>query len=113
MNDPNKPYSVCLWLTHPDQENDDCMTGDDFATEAEARAVMANLSGHFNMVYHRDCAFVELDGPDVHEVVERPGVAKRARKEAAEDDAAERQERAMQAGMGLGIDAYNEEMGWS
>ena len=112
MNNFAKLYSVCLWLTHPDNENDDCMTGEDFATEAEARAVMGNLSSAFDMVYHSDCAFVELDGPDCHEVVERPGVLKRARRNAAADDADWKREQAMQAGMAFGCDGYNDEMGY-
>lgn len=104
-------HTVNLWLTHPDAGNDDCMTGADFATEAEARAAMANLEAHFDMAYHRDCAFVELDGPDCHEVVERSGVAARARRRAARDARDERSEAAMQAGMGLGVDGYNDAMG--
>lgn len=107
-----KPYSVLLFLTHPDQDNDDCMTGEDFETEAEARSVMANLDSTFDMAYHRDCAFVMLDGPDVNEIVERPGVARRNRREARQDRESARREHAMQQGMGLGIDAYNEAMGY-
>lgn len=107
-----KAYGVCLWLTHPDDDNDDCMTGEDFDTLEEARACMANLEGTFNMVYYSDCAFVELSGPDVHEVVERPGVLRRARKNAAADDAEWKREQAMQAGMAFGCDGYNDEMGY-
>jgi len=107
-----KLFSVCLWLTHPDQENDDCMTGEDFATEGEARACIINLGGTFDMVYHSDCAFIELDGPNVHEVIERPGVAKRAKRQARLDYSLERSERAMQAGMAFGCDGYNDTMGF-
>jgi hypothetical protein len=108
----DKPYSVHLWDTHPDLEEDTCSTGEDFATLEEARACMADLDAHFNAVYFRNTPFVELDGPDVHEVVERPGVAKRARREDAMDRAAERSEHAMQQGMAFGVEAYNEAMGW-
>ena len=66
-------YAVTLWLTHPDMGNDDCMTGADFATEAEARAAVTDLDHHFHAAAHSDCAFIMLDGPDCHEVVERPG----------------------------------------
>jgi hypothetical protein len=107
----DKPYSVNLWDTHPDLEEDTCSTGEEFATLAEAVACMANLDATFNAVYFRNTPFVELDGPDIYLVVERPGVAKRARKEEAMDMAAERSEFAMQQGMGLGIHAYNEAMG--
>lgn len=103
-----KLYSVCLWLTHPDQENDDCMTGEEFATEAEARACIANLNTHFNMPYFLECAFVELDGPDCHEIIELPGVAEQAQRQARFDEACERSEGRMQAGMLGGVDAYND-----
>lgn len=107
-----KLFSVCFWLTHPDNENDDCMTGTDFATESEARDCMSNPENYFKPSAIADCPFIELDGPNVHEITERPGVAKRARRNRALDDAAERSERAMQAGMAFGVDAYNEAMGW-
>lgn len=106
MADDNKPkgeFSVNLWESHPDNENDDCSTGADFDTLAEARACVANLGGTFNMVYYSNTPFVELDGPGVHEVHQRPGVAKRARQE-------DRMDRSEQ-GMGLGIHAFNEAMG--
>ncbi len=106
-----KAFSVNLWRTHPDQENDDCYTGESFDTLEQAMECFFNLDKHFDMVYYRVCPFVELDGPGIHGVMERPGVAKAAKKEAAMDDAAERSEYAMQQGMGLGIHAYNEAMG--
>jgi hypothetical protein len=109
-------FTVNLWSTHPAAGNDDCDTSADFATEAEARAAVAGLldgtSTHFSMAYFRDSAFVELDGPGCHEVVERPGVAARARRRAARDAQDERSEAAMQAGMEFGVDGYNDAMGW-
>jgi hypothetical protein len=105
-------YSVHLWLTHPDAGHDDCMTGAHFATEAEARAAIADLTEHFDRMTLRDCAFIELDGPNCHEVVERPGVAARARREAALDAQIEQSEAAMQAGMAFGVEGYNDAMGW-
>lgn len=104
-------YALNLWLTHPDAGNDDCMTSDSFATEAEARAAATNLETHFDMTYHRDCAFIEIDGPDCHEVIERHGVAARSRREAARDAHIDRSEMAMQAGMGLGVEAFNDALG--
>jgi hypothetical protein len=109
--DPSKPFSVNLWESHPDEENDDCSTGEDFATEAEARACIANLDGTFNPVYYRNTPFIELDGPGLHEVTERPGVKKRRAKENKLDDDMARSEFAMQQGMGLGIEAYNDAIG--
>ena len=108
----DKPFSVNLWETHPDKEEDTCSTGESFQTLEQAMECMFNLDKHFNMTYYRNTPFVELDGPGVHGVMERPGVAKAAKKEAAMDEAAERSEEyAMQQGMGLGIHAYNEAMG--
>ena len=35
----DKPFSVTLWGSNPDEtDNDDCWTGDDFATREEAIA---------------------------------------------------------------------------
>jgi hypothetical protein len=33
-----KPYSVTTWGSHPDEDNDDCWTGEGYDTLAEARA---------------------------------------------------------------------------
>ena len=110
MNDPSKPFTVSLWETHPDEDNDDCSTGADFATEAEARAAIANLDAHFNPVYFSTTPYIELDGPGVNEVTLRPGVKKRAKQQ--DDDGEWRREQAMEAGMLGGCDAYNEAMGY-
>lgn len=104
--------TVSLWLTHPDLGNDDCMTAADFATEAEARAAVADLDAHFCPASSDGCAFVMVDGPGCHEVVERPGVAARARREVAQDHWLEVNEAAQQAGMAFGVDGYNDASGW-
>lgn len=108
MADHTKPeFSVLLWGSHPDNGNDDCQSGTDFATLEEAeRAYDAPVSDPY-------VAFVELTGPGVHRV--RPNLAydaKAVARQRALDDAEWRRERAMQAGMGLGVEAYNEEMGY-
>ena len=111
MADNDKPkgqFSVNLWESHPDEGNDDCDTGADFQTEAEARACIANLAGTFNMAYYADVPFVELDGPGVHEVTRRVGVKVRAKR----DDGEWQREQAMQAGMAFGCQGYNEAMGY-
>jgi hypothetical protein len=102
-----KPFSVTLWESHPDEGNDDCSTGDEFATEVEARACIANLDKHFKG--SRSTPYVMLDGPGINEVTERPGVKR------AKDDNFEREwrkERAMEAGMLGGCEAYNDVMGY-
>jgi len=96
-------YSVNQWGSHPDAGNDDCFTGEDFLTREEAEAA-------FDKEVH-DCyvMYIELDGPDVHEVRRNPHYSRR---QIALDEAAERSERAMQAGMAFGCQGYNEAMGW-
>ena len=49
----DKPFSVNLWESHPDNQNDDCSTGESFATLEEARACMADLGSVFNMTYYQ------------------------------------------------------------
>jgi hypothetical protein len=105
------PYTVNLWGSKPGT-NDDCWTGDDFATRAEAEAVYANPEAHFSAQHTRGVAWFQIDGPDIHEERENPAYNTReAERQRALDDAADRSERAMQAGMGLGVHAFNEEMG--
>lgn len=107
-----KPYSVNLWGSHPDEENDDCHTGDDFATKEEALLVYNQTwRDHFSSGSVLSTTHVEIDGPDLNEVK----CVKVSRRQAAEDaefDTMWRREMAMEAGMGLGIDAYNDAMGY-
>lgn len=102
-----KDYSVCLFLTHPDNDADDCMTGEDFDTLEEARACIANLEGTFSAASLAGCPFVELNGPEVYEVTRRPGV-----KVSRDNDGEWQREQAMQAGMAFGCDGYNDAMGY-
>lgn len=106
----DKPYSVTLWDTHPDKGEDTCNTGEDFATEAEARQAFDNLEAAFPGMakgYWTHTPYVMLDGPGVHEVKERPGI-----KPLRDDDGEWQREQAMQAGMAFGCDGYNEVMGY-
>lgn len=109
------PFSVTEWGSNPDEtDEDDCWTGSDFATLAEARAEVASLLGG---TAERGTAFVMLDGPGVHEVAPVPAYhtpkakARRARDARAEADAW-RREIATEAGMLHGCDGYNEVMGY-
>jgi len=106
--DASKPYSVTLWHDTPG-ESDSCMTGEDFATEKEARMCLADMDAHFKHGW--DVPYILLDGPGVHEVTCRTAALKRLQRERESDDREARSEMAMQAGMGLGIHAYNEAMG--
>lgn len=111
------PFSVLFWGSHPDEGNDDCHSGDDFATIEEARGAFDD----WQSTAGSDAAYtthVQLDGPDVHEIKqvvsdEELTRRKRAREQEAKRDAAEWQrEIAMEAGMLGGCDAYNEAMAW-
>jgi len=101
-----KIYSILLWNSDPDEGNDDCMSGDDVYTREEALEIYNNPEQHFSPQLMRYTVFVELDGPDIY--------AKRriAPDLPRDDDDDWRREQAMQAGMGLGVDAYNDYMGY-
>ena len=104
------PYSVNLWGSDPQEGNDDCHTGDDFATREEAMAAFLNPWSVFNRTYYEACTAVfEIDGPDVYETRDNPEHTP-SNDDGFDDDW--RREIAHQAGMGLGIQAYNDEMGW-
>lgn len=99
-------YSVNLWCSKP-WTNDDCNTGDDFETLAEAEAVFANPTAHFKASSLRYTAWFELTGPDVDKERQNPDY----KVERSNDDEW-RSEYAMQAGMMGGCDAYNDAYGY-
>ncbi len=104
-NAPVLPYAVSLFGSHPDLDNDDCWTGTKVATLDEARAIAFDPWSHFNRVFFAsDSRWVEIDGPDVNEVVAISGAPKRR----AADASDWQNEHAMQMGMGLGCDGYND-----
>jgi hypothetical protein len=107
MTDSN-PFAVNQFGSHPDLGNDDCQSGAEFDSLSDAEAA---FSAPVTDPY---VAFVELLGPSgLRKVRANPAYdAAFVARERAPDDAEWRQERAMQAGMGLGIDAYNEAMGY-
>jgi hypothetical protein len=105
---PALPFAVNLWGSHPGDSNDDCWVGVEFATLAEARHAADNWReiSRFDM---STTTHVQIDGPGVHEVlkVAEPRIDRRA-----DDDRAWQREIAMEAGMGFGVNAYNDAMGW-
>jgi hypothetical protein len=103
-----KTYSVNYWGSNPDSSNDDCHTGFDFETLAEAEACFAAPLPVKNCPLS-DVHTFELDGPDVHK--ERRNPSFRAKSDAAGIAEWER-ENAMQAGMGGGCDWYNDALGY-
>ena len=127
--DPNATadlqFCVNLWGSHPDEGNDDCDTGESFATIEEARrayddidgVLLARKPGHTvnPLVYFAGWSYAELTGPDGLQEV-KPNPDQRAvRARARENARFEREwqtERAMQAGMVFGCEGYNDEMGY-
>jgi hypothetical protein len=99
-------YSVNLWGSDPAAGNDDCWTGKDFATLAEAQTAFDDPASAFPHTFDSDTHTIELDGPDAHRTRTNPGF----RPEHSDDDW--RTERAMQAGMAFGCQGYNDEMGY-
>src|SRR5271170_1967091 len=95
-------FAVNHWGSHPDCNNDDCFTGDDFPSLAEAKASSLYQGSTFDVQY------IELDGPGIHEVRLNPNYSAR---ECRMQDSLECSERAMQAGMMGGCRAYNEAIG--
>lgn len=103
-NDCRLAWAVTQWGSHPDEGNDDCWTGEDFNTEAEARACVERY------LVNRSVQFVMLEGPRDEREVTRNKSAKVVRDDGDDEW---RRENAMQAGMAFGCDGYNDAMGYS
>ena len=118
----DKPYSVTLWGSNPDEtDNDDCWTGDDYATREEAidayrEVVMFPDDNQLAKVCgpRGSWEYVMIDGPETHEVTQNPDQAacRRQRRDLARSDREWQRERATEAGMLHGVEAYNDEMGY-
>lgn len=115
----DRPYTVDLWGSHPDAGNDDCWTGQSFATREEAIAyyrdvVMFPATNQLVKVCRNNWEFVCVDGPDLHEVTANPDqtTQRRHRRENASSVEEWRREQAHQAGMAFGCDGYNDAMGY-
>ena len=110
-------WTVCLWASHPDDGNDDCVIGTDPLSQEAAEACFAALAigrpvGTLAVQLDRNAGrwlIAVLEGPGVWRDAANPS-PRSARRE--EDDAEWRRERAMQAGMAFGCDGYNDEMGY-
>lgn len=116
MNDSNPTYSVNVWGSHPDDGNDDCWNGDDFASLAEAEAEFAKDPDCDSHDQYVELAVGTRDGRRMVDV-ESLKVRKVAGRKGSyigdtSDDDEWRREQAMQAGMGMGVDAYNDMMGY-
>ena len=111
-----KPYAVNLWGSHPDEDNDDCWTGDEFDSLEEALSVYHNPFSYFKGENATSTAYIEIDGLTDDELkalgIERcrkNPIHKPSRKD---DDSEWRREMANEAGMLHGVEAYNEVMGF-
>lgn len=99
-------YTVDLWGSHPDEDNDDCWMGEEFATLEEAKAAFDDPTAWAGWAEWSTCQWIILDGPDIH-------LEKRNLKfKRSVDDGEWKREQAMQAGMAFGCDGYNDEMGY-
>jgi hypothetical protein len=109
----SKPFSVTLWGSHPEEDNDDCWMGDDFATLAEAESAYrdpASISlGAASEMAGGSVAYIMLDGPGLDEPMVRKNPSHKPRRR--DDDSEWRREFAQQAGMAFGCDGYNDAMG--
>ena len=105
------PYGVNMWGSRPGT-NDDCHTGVDFSSRADAEAFYAapfegpHATTFWCNSLRSPGTWLEIDGPDIHE--ERCVTPGKRR----DDDDDWRRERAMEAGMAFGCDGYNDAMGW-
>jgi len=106
------PYSVCIWQTNPELENDDCSTGRDYATREEAEAVYQAADPAVAMGcrpgYFTSEEWVEIDGPGIN-MARQFRTVKRKRQDSDDEW---RREMAMEAGMAFGCQGYNEVMGY-
>lgn len=119
-------FSVNLWQSHPDADNDDCLTGFDFETAVEALNFVDQLgNGIFpawlTMRTMRTIEWIEIAYTgSAFGIEKRPGLfvnphfagRKVLDAEDRADSAYDRHEAAMLAGMAGGCDAYNDVMGW-
>ena len=106
----DKAYSVLHWGSHPDEDNDDCYTGEDFSSKDDAIAAFKVDADDTSVAY------IEIDGLTDAELsdmgLER--VRKNPHHIPCKDDGDDewRREIAREEGMLQGVDAYNEVMGW-
>ncbi len=103
---------VNLWGSKP-RTDDDCWVGIDFDDQKDPEAGTKAAVAYWNPEKTDLVKFLDRGTGELWIEVACYGRTQMARKlrdasPDADDDSADRQERAMQAGMGLGIDAYND-----
>jgi hypothetical protein len=101
-------HSVNLWGSSPDDNNDDCHTGEEFDSLEKALDCYNNPWKYFKESYYSSCTrYIELDSKSGYMIRENPGY--KPSKDSCDDW---KREQAMQAGMAFGCDGYNEIMGY-
>ena len=100
-------YQVNLWGSDPDLGRDECWTGVDLPTPERAREVFHEPSAYLEQQIRLNTGELWLHVPEL-------GLKRQIRKapRQEEHDDSWQREQAHQAGMGLGIDAYNDTMGY-
>lgn len=96
-------FSVDEWGSHPDENNDDCWTGEEFPTLEEARAAYDTLTkGELD----KHTAFVILSGEGVVIAIFKNPKFKPSQKDGV--DELWRQESQNQAAMEHGVQGWND-----
>ncbi len=98
-------FSVDQWGSDPLAGNDDHWTGKDYDTFVEAEFA-------YNGKFDKGTAVITLTEQTPDCLVELKKRNNPAFRPSNDDDSADRHERAMQAGMQGGCEAYNDEMGY-
>lgn len=120
MTITNKSYAINLWGSHPDADNDDCWTGVEFDSLVDARAAFGDPLLIEDLYFHNQrndssSVWIELAlfENDARPSVETLATRRLRRDHKPSDDSDWRHEMAREAGMLHGVEAYNDEMGWS
>jgi hypothetical protein len=101
--------SVLYWGSHPDKDNDDCYSGQEYDTEKDA------VAAYMVDPTDRSIEYIEIDLCRADLI--RLGIT-RCRKSGNfvpskdTDDGEWKRENAMQAGMAFGVHGYNDAMGY-
>lgn len=108
-------FSVLHWGSHPDLNNDDCFTGEDFDSLDKAIAAFKIDAKDYSVEY------IEIDGVQDSELaklglsrIRKNGNfnSRQVKADLARDDREWKREIANEAGMLHGVEAYNEVMGY-
>lgn len=104
-------YYVNHWGSHPEEDNDDCWTGEDFESKEKAlKCFYADADTHTQYIelgYYTGEIIGKAKEVEPLDIRRNPKY-----KPSRNDDDDWRRELAMEAGMLHGVQAYNDMMGW-